>query len=75
MGMTSKMFTSPDSGQKVLKDFGLQETKLLACTGCPYVSGRPCLLYGGNKCKEICVSDNNTQEILKFLVMLSSKLR
>jgi len=74
MGMTSKMFTNPDLGQKVLKNIGLQETKLLACTWRPHVSGRPCLLYWGNKFKEIYVSDNGTQERLKFLVMLSSEL-
>jgi len=75
MGMTLKMFTSPDLGPKVSKNIGLQETKLLPCTGRPRVSGRPCLLYWGNRSKEICVSDNSTQERLKFLVMLSSKLR
>jgi len=75
MGLTSKMFTSPDVGQNVLKNIGLQETKLLTCTGRPHVFDRPCLLYWRNKSKEICVSDNGTQERLKFLVMLSSKLR
>jgi hypothetical protein len=43
MGVTSKMFTNPELGQKVLKNIGLQETKLLACTGAPTCLG-PALL-------------------------------
>jgi hypothetical protein len=50
----SKLFASPVIGRKTLKNIGLKDAKLLVCSGCPRVSGRPwerqkCLASGGNR--------------------------